>query len=139
MIFGAREVNATALTFSNHRHQANAQTDRLSLLSNIAEGIDVLVRIQVPPLLRPMVPSLSFASSAFVSAPVRTSKRQPSGAAESITGSTHAFRSSLVDNINHETSGTMAPLAAGSGERTVRAQSQAITVASEPSGSLAFG
>jgi hypothetical protein len=38
-----------------------------------------------------------------------------------------------------ETSGTCAPFAAGFGLATVRAQSQAITVALEPSGSSTSG
>src|ERR1019366_4889195 len=63
----------------------------------------------------------------------------PSGAAGSITSSTHAFWPSLVESMKDDTSGTIAPLAAGSGERTVRAQSQAMTVASVPSGNPAFG
>ena len=68
-----------------------------------------------------------------------TSKRQPSGAVEKITGSTQAFFPSLVESRKDDTSGTIAPNAFGSGERTVRAQSQAITVAWRPSGSVAFG
>ena len=44
-----------------------------------------------------------------------------------------------LTSMKDDTSGTIAPLAAGSGERTVRAHSQAITVASEPSGDRAFG
>src|SRR4051794_39777213 len=86
-----------------------------------------------------LVPAASLTTSAFDSAPVRTSNRHPSGAAGSITGSTQAFLPSLVESMNDDTSGTIAPLAAGSGERTVRAQSQAITVAFEPSGSVALG
>ena len=61
------------------------------------------------------------------------------GAAGSITGSTQAFLPSLVESMKDDTSGTIAPRAAGSGERTVRAHSQAMTVASDPSASRAFG
>jgi hypothetical protein len=60
-------------------------------------------------------------------------------ASGSVTGSTHALLFSLVDSMNDETRGTIAPFAAGSGERTVRAQIHAMTVASEPSGSFGFG
>ena len=56
-----------------------------------------------------------------------------------ITGSTQAFFPFLVESKREETSGTIAPLARGSGERIVRAHNQAMTVASEPSGSRAFG
>ena len=83
------------------------------------------------------VPFFSRSSSAFDSAPVWTSKRQPSGASGSITGSTHAFRPSFVESMKEGTSGTLLPPARGSGERTVRAHSQAMTVASLPSGSRA--
>ena len=61
----------------------------------------------------------------------------------SITGSTQTLRSSwrpaLPDSRNDDTSGTIAPLAAGSGERTVRAHSQATTPAGAPSASRARG
>jgi hypothetical protein len=66
------------------------------------------------------VPFFSRSSSDFPSAPVRTSKRQPSGAAASIIGSTQAFFPVRVESRKEETSGTIAPLARGSGERTVR-------------------
>ncbi len=56
-----------------------------------------------------------------------------------MTGSTQAFRPSLVESMKDETSGTIAPWARGSGERTVRAHNQAMTVASVPSGRRAFG
>src|SRR5262245_55036467 len=87
----------------------------------------------------PFVPVFSRASSSLVSLPLCTSNRQPSGAETSITGSTQALLFAILDTKKDETSGTMAPFAAGSGERTVRAQSQAITVASEPLGNFALG
>src|SRR3954454_51516 len=85
------------------------------------------------------VPALSLSSSTFGSVPVRTSNRHPSCAVPSVTGSTQAFLPSLVESMKDDTKGTITPFAAGSGERTVRAQSHAITVAFEPSGSVAFG
>ncbi len=91
----------------------------------------------VPPAV--FVPFFSCSSSVFPSAPARTSKRQPSGDAGSITGSTQAFFPSLVESRKDDTNGTIAPLARGSGERTVRAHSQAMTVDLLPSGSRAFG
>src|SRR5581483_6414690 len=69
--------------------------------------------------------------------PVRTSKRTVF-AARSTTGSTQARLPGLVDRSNERTSGIRAPQA-GLGQVTVRAQSQAMTVASPPSGSLALG
>src|SRR4051812_44643197 len=85
------------------------------------------------------VPFLRCSSSSFLSDPVFTSKRQPPLACGSITGSTQALLLALADSMNEEASGTIAPLAAGSGERTVRAHSHAMIVARDPSGSSIFG
>src|SRR5713226_5268116 len=88
------------------------------------------------------VPFFSLSSSVLVSGPELTSNLYPSEASRSITGSTQAFfvlLPSLVESMNDVMRGTLALFANGSGECTVRAQSQAITVASVPSDNLAFG
>src|SRR6185312_7491201 len=86
-----------------------------------------------------LVPFLIRSSFSADNFPDLTSNRQPSGEVASSTGSTHDFVSPFEERRKEETSGTMAPLAAGSGDRTVRAQSHAITAASEPLGSFALG
>src|SRR5450631_552050 len=95
--------------------------------------------MQVPPALRETFPFFSLSSSIFLRAPALTSKYQPSGEEGSTLGSTQAFLPSFVESMKEETSGTIAPFAAGSGERTVRAHSHAMTVASAPSESFTLG
>ena len=83
-----------------------------------------------------LVPALAFASSSGPTPSVFTTKRQPPF---STPGTTIASRPFFDDSTKELTSGTCAPPAAGLGLATVRAHSQAMTVASEPSGSRALG
>src|SRR5947209_1336826 len=99
----------------------------------MASVMAVLQKIQVL-LPRCLVPS------GAVPSPVRTSKRTVL-AVRSTTGSTQAFLPGLVESQNERTRGIRAPQA-GLGQITVRAHSQAMTVASPPPcsfGSLTFG
>src|ERR1019366_6607296 len=82
---------------------------------------------------------LSTPSSFLDGEPDLTSKRQPSAASGSSSGSTHVLAPSFVDRRKDDTSGTKAPLAAGSGERMVRAHIQATILALLPFGRVTSG
>jgi len=79
---------------------------------------------------RKFAPRPVFGGSGGVPRPVRTSKWTVF-AARSTIGSTQASLPFFVESANERTSGIRAPQA-GFGQLTVRAQSQAITVASPP-------
>ena len=101
-------------------------------------GVPVSTQVKFDP--RPvLVPSFRCFSCSVVRLPVLTSKHHPSCAAGSRTISTQACLAFFVESMKEETSGTCAPLAMGSGEATVRAHSQAITVALVSAGRVAFG